>query len=319
MRCFTLTFSIVLLIGCLVSCTTAAQTVGTPVNVYTRSDACGAAQTWAVYLGDYHQEDLLGTAVYGDPGLAEAVIVDALGIGYNNLNYAYDMSSGRPVSGLAIIPLDTNADGRIDSSEAFYDDKKSLTAAIADGRFPSPPARDLNLVTFTEFKGLTRQFIQWILTDGQVYVDEVGYIALSSVRIEEALQALGPEGEGMEFEGTIAISGAWALYPMVVKWAEEFQKLHQGVNFDISAGGAGKGMADALGGLVDLGMVSREIYPQEIEKGAFWVSVTKDAVVPTASTENPYLQQIQSQGLSKEDFAGIWINNSITDWTDVIE
>ena len=33
---------------------------------------------------------------------------------------------------------------------------------------------------------------------------------------------------------------------MMVRWGEEFQKLHPKVQFDISAGGAGKGMADAL-------------------------------------------------------------------------
>ena len=35
-------------------------------SVFTRSDACGAAETWALYLGK-KQEDLLGTAVFGDP------------------------------------------------------------------------------------------------------------------------------------------------------------------------------------------------------------------------------------------------------------
>ena len=37
--------------------------------------------------------------------------------------------------------------------------------------------------------------------------------------------------------GTIAISGAFALYPMMTRWAEEYQALHPGVIFDISAGG----------------------------------------------------------------------------------
>ncbi|MCE8429450.1 MAG: hypothetical protein J5U19_13805, partial [Candidatus Methanoperedens sp.] len=51
-----------------------------------------------------------------------------------------------------------------------------------------------------------------------------------------------------ELEGTISLSGAFALYPMAVRWGEEFQKLHPKVKVDISAGGAGKGMTDTLGG-----------------------------------------------------------------------
>ena len=78
--------------------TTWGQVVGRPevtdpIHVFTRSDACGAADTWAEYLGKA-QEDLLGIAVYGDPGLLDAVIKDPLGIGFNNLNYAFDMETG---------------------------------------------------------------------------------------------------------------------------------------------------------------------------------------------------------------------------------
>lgn len=49
-----------------------------------------------------------------------------------------------------------------------------------------------------------------------------------------------------ELQGEIQLSGAFALYPMAVKWAEEFRKIHPKVRIDISAGGAGKGITDAL-------------------------------------------------------------------------
>ena len=55
-------------------------------------------------------------------------------------------------------------------------------------------------------------------------------------------------------KGTIKVSGAWALYPMMVKWAEEYQEIHPNVKIEVSAGGAGKGMTDALAGLVDIGL-----------------------------------------------------------------
>jgi phosphate transport system substrate-binding protein len=159
------------------------------VNVYTRSDACGAAQTWASYLGG-DQEDLKDIAVYGDPGLAEAVKADPHGIGYNNLNYAYDMTSGIPVGGLQVIPVDVNENGKVDPEEDLSTKQKALQAVMA-GVYPSPPARDLNLVTQTEFKGLTAEFVRWILTDGQQYVGEVGYISLSEDQIKDALAMVG--------------------------------------------------------------------------------------------------------------------------------
>lgn len=169
------------------------QVTGSPgsdtINIYTRSDACGAAEMWAKYLG-YFQEDLNGVGIYGDPGLAEAVKNDRLGIGYNNIGYAYDAATGKPLAGLVIIPLDLNGNGKIDPDENFYTTKEEIMGAIADGRYPSPPARELNLVTKGEFRGATKDFVTWILTDGQKYVQQAGYIPLPEDRIKSQIQAL---------------------------------------------------------------------------------------------------------------------------------
>lgn len=124
----------------------------------------------------------------------------------------------------------------------------------------------------------------------------------------------GNSGQTEELKGRISISGAFALYPMTVKWAEEFKKIHPGVQIDISAGGAGKGMADVLSGMVDLAMFSREVSPEEVSKGAWYVAVTRDAVVPTVSVNNPVLKDILEKGLTKEEFADIFINEKIRDW-----
>ena len=165
------------------------------IHVYTRSDACGAAETWASYLGSYKQEDLQGVAVYGDPGLATAVSEDALGVGYNNLNFAYDADTDRPVAKIQIMPIDLNENGQVDADESFYATKAELTAAIADGRYPAPPARALYLVTLGAPDALTKAFIEWVLTDGQAFVDETGYIQLSQVQLQDGLEKLKVDSE----------------------------------------------------------------------------------------------------------------------------
>ncbi len=124
--------------------------------------------------------------------------------------------------------------------------------------------------------------------------------------------------EKPEAEATITLSGAWALYPMAVRWGEEFQKLHPNVRVEVSAGGAGKGMADAIGGLVDIGMVSRDIDPSEIEKGAYPIGVTKDAVVPTINAKNPVLNELLSKGVKRKTFVDIYINETVKTWGEVV-
>ena len=173
--------------------TTWGQVVGRPevtdpIHVFTRSDACGAAATWASYLGKA-QEDLLGIAVYGDPGLLDAVVKDHLGIGFNNLNYVFDMETGMPVTGARVVPIDVDGSGRAEPEEVYHT-KEQAVNGVAMGRYPSPPARDLNLVTLGKPAGLAKAFVTWDLTDGQDYVAEVGYSSLPQDRRGAELEKL---------------------------------------------------------------------------------------------------------------------------------
>ena len=160
------------------------------VHVYNRSDACGAAETFALWFGK-KQEDLQGDAIFGDPGLAKAIQDDKLGIGFNNVGYAYDDKTNKPHEGLVVVPIDLNGDGQITPDEQFYNDKDSIVAAIADGRYPSPPARDLYLVS----KGVpenpaAKEFLKYVLTEGQKLNLETGYTGISKEKIQKSLDLL---------------------------------------------------------------------------------------------------------------------------------
>ncbi len=160
------------------------------MHVYTRSDACGAAQVWAKYLG-VNQENLNGIGVFGDPGIADAVKKDLLGFGYNNIAYVYDIKNLGVRAGLEIVPIDKNGNGIIDEEEDFYGSLDALLAAIQDGRYPSPPARELYFVSNGIPKSeQVKTFLNWVLTDGQRYIAQAGYVQLTESQISEQLQNL---------------------------------------------------------------------------------------------------------------------------------
>ena len=117
-----------------------------------------------------------------------------------------------------------------------------------------------------------------------------------------------------DLKGTITLSGAWAIYPKAVAWGEAFHKKHPGVRVDISAGGAGKGAADAIAGLVDIGMVSRDPDPAEIKKGITPVYILHDAVFPVVSDKNPSLSYLLKKGINRKTWSGIYITGKITTW-----
>jgi len=162
-----------------------------PIHLYVRSDACGAGETWAKYLGNKKQEDLKGTGVFGDPGVASAVQKDPIGFGYNNIAYAYDLKTKRPNPGILVLPIDVNNNGKIDGAENFYGTSTQLISAIAQGKYPSPPARDLYLVS----KGkptnpVVVAFLKFILTEGQKYNVPNGYISLPGDKLSKGIAKL---------------------------------------------------------------------------------------------------------------------------------
>jgi phosphate transport system substrate-binding protein len=160
------------------------------IQVFTRSDAAGAPEIWAKYLGK-KQEDLLGVGIFGDPGLAEAVKKDVNSVGYNNLAFIYNLETKKPFDGIQAMPIDINGNGTLDSTENFYENMDAVIEAINKGVYPSPPARDLYFLTQGKpTNPEVREFLEWVLTEGQQYVASSGYVQLPESKITEELNKL---------------------------------------------------------------------------------------------------------------------------------
>jgi len=185
------------------SITTWGQLVGNEnitdkIVVYTRSDSCGAAETWAKYLGNYKQNDLTNapadSAVNGDNSLAAKIQSDRFSIGYNNIGYVYtkkiDATTVVPDDGILPVPIDINENGILEDNESVYANRTAIVTAINDNVYPSPPARPLHVVTHENFVGITKTFVSWILTEGQQYVLDAGYVPLPAETIATQIQYL---------------------------------------------------------------------------------------------------------------------------------
>jgi len=152
------------------------------IVVLGRSDASGAAQIWASYLGNYTQSDLQSRAdanYDGDMNLATGIKQQKNAIGFNNINYAYNIETGEYAAGIRPVPLDLNDNGTLDDNEAFYDSRQQLVENVSAEVYPSPPARQEYLASKGPFEGAAKDFVLWILTDGQAYISENGYVQLS--------------------------------------------------------------------------------------------------------------------------------------------
>jgi phosphate transport system substrate-binding protein len=172
--------------------------ITTPIKVYSRSDVCGAAETWAKFLGNYTQGDFptseTVTKVKGDDSMSQSIISDPNGIGYSNVNYIYSNSTLKPKTGLVVLPIDLNGNGKIDPDENIYTTRADVVNAEINGTLPSPPARLVYLVTLHNFTGATKDFVHWILTDGQNMTTSNGYAPIPATILPEQLRIIGVTG-----------------------------------------------------------------------------------------------------------------------------
>lgn len=162
------------------------------IAVYVRSDAAGAAETWAKFFG-HSQEDLKGVGIFGDPGLAQAIKGDPLAIGFNNINYVFDLKNKKTTASLSVLPIDINKNGHIEPTENFYEHLDTLTNAVATGKYPSPPARNLTFVLRNDKQTkLLKEFVRFVLAkEQQGHLLENGYVPLNNSLLAEELKKLG--------------------------------------------------------------------------------------------------------------------------------
>lgn len=160
----------------------------TKIEVYKRSDAGGVTESWSKFLG-IDQDELKGIGIFGDPGVAEAVKKAPNGIGFNNTLYVFDAKTRLPYPGITPLPIDIDGNGNLEPKENVYQNLDTLINAINDGRFPSPPARNLFLFTKGKPKNeIAIIFIKWVLTDGQKFCKESGYINLPQSTLDAELK-----------------------------------------------------------------------------------------------------------------------------------
>lgn len=61
----------------------------------------------------------------------------------------------------------------------------------------------------------------------------------------------------------LQITGSSTIAPLLVELAKTYEQGHPGIRIDVQTGGSARGIADSRQGLADIGMVSRDLKPEE--------------------------------------------------------
>ena len=149
-----------------------------------------------------------------------------------------------------------------------------------------PLARGLYIYIVGEPTGALKHYLDWVRSStGQAIVAEVGYVPVEAIEVTD--NAPPPDG-------TIKIAGSDTMVNLAQAWAEEYMKLYQNVDIQVSGGGSGVGIKALIDGTVDMANASREMKDEErgqiAEKGAGEVAeytVGLDALAVYVHPDNP--------------------------------
>lgn len=92
--------------------------------------------------------------------------------------------------------------------------------------------------------------------DGQKIISDEGYISVESGKTYEA------SGKS----GKITLAGSTSVSPVMEKLTEAYKKLNPDVTTEIQQTGSSAGIESATEGACDIGMSSRELKPEELDK-----------------------------------------------------
>jgi phosphate transport system substrate-binding protein len=122
-----------------------------------------------------------------------------------------------------------------------------------------------------------------------------------------------------DLKGSFQISGAYALYPLISRLADEFMVIHPGVKIELKKAATGEGITDLLTGKCQLAMISRPLNDEEINSGILVIPVAKDGVAPIVNQKNPHIQKIMAQGISPDEFMHIFTSGKQIAWGEVLD
>lgn len=113
--------------------------------------------------------------------------------------------------------------------------------------------------------------------EGQAVVADNNYIPLDNA---EAYSSNGASGK-------VVIAGSSSVSPVMEKLKEAYADANSGVEIEIQTSDSTTGMQNAIDGVCDIGMASRELKDSELEAGLTPTVIALDGIAVIVNNNNP--------------------------------
>ena len=256
-----------------------------PITVITREDGSGTRGAFIELVG-VEQKDEEGNKV--DNTIATAEITNSTAVMMTSV-------AGNK-SAIGYISL-----GSLDNSVKALDvdGQTASIETVKDGSYKI--SRPFNIATKGDPSAEAQDFINFIMSEeGQAVVEEAGYISQGN---QGAFESTKPSGK-------ITVAGSSSVTPVMEKLVEAYNKVNPDLTVEVQLSDSTIGMTNAIDGVCDIGMASRELKDEELEAGLKPTVIALDGIAIIVNNENP-MTSITSEQIMKI------YTGEITDWSEV--
>ena len=189
-----------------------------------------------------------------------------------------------------------------DSVKAVKVDGREATAEnIKNGSYKI--SRPFNIATKEDLSDAAQDFEDFILsTEGQKVVEDNKYIPLDDVSDYKSNGA----------SGKVVVAGSSSVSPVMEKLKEAYQAVNSDVEVEIQTSDSTTGMQNAIDGVCDIGMASRELKDSEKEAGLTPTVIAMDGIAVVVNNDNP------TDELSSDQVKSIFTGDVLT-WDEALQ
>ena len=138
-------------------------------------------------------------------------------------------------------------------------------------------SRPFNVVTKDGLSETAQDFLNFIMSSqGQEVVADEGYIPVET----------STEYSASGLSGKVTVSGSSSVSPVMEKLSEAYKELNKDVEVEIQTSDSTTGVSNAIEGISDIGMASRELKDSETSEGVKATVIATDGIAVIVSNDN---------------------------------
>ena len=132
---------------------------------------------------------------------------------------------------------------------------------------------------FCIFTDCLHSFTSFIMSaDGQAVIEENSYISVAEDAA--AFQSENPSG-------TLSVAGSSSVTPVMEKLKEAYTAINPNATIEVQQSDSSTGVSNAIDGVCDIGMASRDIKDSELENGLEVQTIALDGIAVIVNLDNP--------------------------------